>query len=68
MAVFFPSLSSCRFDTAGERRLSERLKQKLEDDYLCWFNVPVGEKALQPDFIILHPNRGLLVLEAKTGS
>lgn len=65
MAQFFPTRSTCRFDTSGERRLAERLEKKLEDDYLCWYNVPVGPKALQPDFIVLHPQRGFLVLEVK---
>lgn len=65
MARFFPARSNCRFDTSGERRLAERLDKKLEDDYICWFNIPVGPKALQPDFVILHPQRGLLVLEVK---
>src|SRR5476649_1629089 len=65
MAQFFPSRTTCRFDTPGERRLAERLEKKLEDDYLCWFNVPVGPKALQPDFVLMHPLRGLLVLEVK---
>lgn len=65
MAQFFPTRSACRFDTTGERRLAERLEKKLEDDYLCWFNVPVGPKALQPDFIVLHPLRGFLALEVK---
>lgn len=65
MAQFFPTRSACRFDTSGERRLAERLEKKLEDDYLCWFNVPVGPKALQPDFVVLHPQRGFLVLEVK---
>lgn len=65
MAQFFPTRSTCRFDTTGERRLAERLEKKLEDDYLCWYNVPVGPKALQPDFIVLHPQRGFLVLEVK---
>lgn len=65
MAKFFPTRSSCRFDTTGERRLAERLEKKLEDDYLCWFNVPVGPKALQPDFVLLHPQRGVLILEVK---
>lgn len=65
MAQFFPTRSACRFDTSGERRLAERLERKLEDDYLCWYNVPVGPKALQPDFIVLHPQRGVLVLEVK---
>lgn len=65
MARLFPQLSACRFDTPGERRLAERLYRKLEDDYLVWCNVPVGAKALHPDFIVLHPQRGLLVLEVK---
>jgi hypothetical protein len=51
--------------TPGERRFAQRVGDKLEDDYLCWYNVPVGSKALHPDFIILHPRRGLLVLEVK---
>lgn len=37
----------------------------MEDDYLVWFNVPVGRMRRYPDFVILHPNRGLLVLEVK---
>lgn len=65
MAQFFPARTTCRFDTPGERRLAERLEKKLEDDYLCWFNVPVGPKALQPDFVLMHPLRGVLVLEVK---
>lgn len=51
--------------TAGERRLAERLEQKLEDDYLMWYDVPVGPKQSQPDFVLLHPRRGVLILEAK---
>ena len=65
MAQFFPARASCRFATAGERRLAERLDRLLEDDYLCWHDVPVGPYALHPDFVILHPARGLLVLEVK---
>lgn len=65
MAQFFPARTTCRFDTPGERRLAERLEKKLEDDYLCWFNIPVGPKALQPDFVLMHPLRGVLVLEVK---
>ena len=65
MARLFPNFSACRFDTPGERRLAERLQKKLEDDYLVWCNVPVGPKAVYPDFIVLHPSRGVLVLEVK---
>lgn len=50
---------------AGERRLAQRLEDKLEDDYLCWYDVSIGHRTLHPDFVIFHPGRGLLVLEVK---
>ncbi|GAB2884732.1 nuclease-related domain-containing DEAD/DEAH box helicase [Uliginosibacterium flavum] len=51
---------------AGEKRFAQRLEAKLEDDYLCWFDVPLGGARNQhPDFIILHPRRGILILEVK---
>lgn len=66
MAELIPTRASClRRMTSGERRFAERLEDKLEDDYVCWFNVPVGPKQLQPDFIVLHPGRGFLALEVK---
>ena len=66
MATLIPALGSCTARmTSGERRLAERLEQKLEDDYLLWHDVPVGPKQLHPDFIVLHPSRGLLILEVK---
>lgn len=51
--------------TSGERRFAQRLQDKLEDDYLCWYDVPIGPSQLHPDFVILHPRRGLLILEVK---
>ena len=66
MAQFFPARNSClRRMTSGEKRTSERLEKKLEDDYLVWYDVPVGPKQLHPDFVVLHPQRGFLVLEVK---
>ncbi|MCX7893900.1 MAG: NERD domain-containing protein [Burkholderiales bacterium] len=66
MARVLPSIASCdRRMTPGERRLAQRLEAKLDDDYLCWYDVPVGPRQLHPDFIVLHPGRGLLVLEVK---
>ena len=65
MALLFPTFSRCRFDTTGERRFAERLTQKLEDDYLCWHNAPIGAMQLQPDFVVMHPRRGFLILEVK---
>lgn len=66
MAKLINSLTQGRRDvTPGERRFAERLKTHLEDDYLCWFNVPIGAVRHYPDFLILHPSRGLLLLEVK---
>jgi hypothetical protein len=66
MATLIPSYNSCvNRMTSGEKRLAQRLEAKLEDDYLLWYDVPVGPKCLHPDFILLHPSRGLFVLEVK---
>jgi len=51
--------------TPGERRLAERLESKLDDDYLLWYDVPVGPTNSHPDFVVIHPRRGLLILEVK---
>ena len=39
--------------TPGERRFGERLRTLLEDDYLCWHNVPIGPLRQHPDFVVL---------------
>ena len=66
MAIFFPALSTARGEMqSGERRFAERLDSHLEDDYLCWYDTGIGNKNLYPDFILLHPSRGLLILEVK---
>ncbi|WP_311223200.1 MULTISPECIES: 3'-5' exonuclease [unclassified Acidovorax] len=66
MATLIPALGTCvpRM-TPGERRLGERLEGKLEDDYLLWWDVPIGPKQTRPDFVVLHPRRGALILEVK---
>ncbi|KRE97819.1 DNA helicase II [Frateuria sp. Soil773] len=66
MATLIPTRNSClpRM-TGGEKRFSERLESKLEDDYLLWYDVPIGLKQSRPDFVVFHPRRGLLVLEVK---
>ncbi|MFA5083317.1 MAG: nuclease-related domain-containing protein, partial [Hydrogenophilaceae bacterium] len=51
--------------TSGEKRFAQRLEAKLEDDYLCWYDVAVGATLQHPDFMVLHPKRGLLILEVK---
>jgi hypothetical protein len=49
----------------GERRFAERLEQKLDESYRIWYDVPIASMSAYPDFVILHPLRGLLVLEVK---
>ncbi len=66
MATLIPAIGSCASRmTNGEKRLAERLEQKLEDDYLLWYDVPIGPKHLHPDFVVMHPRRGILILEVK---
>jgi hypothetical protein len=65
MATLIPAIGTSSFDSTGERRLAERLEQKLDADYLLWHNVPIGPKQTYPDFVVLHPRHGLLVLETK---
>ena len=54
--------------TSGEKRLAERLEQKLDEDYMLWYDVPVGPKQTHPDFVVIHPRRGLMILETKDWS
>nr|CBA30838.1 hypothetical protein Csp_C25560 [Curvibacter putative symbiont of Hydra magnipapillata] len=66
MATLIPAISACVSRmTSGERRVAERLEQKLDDDYLLWYDVPMGPRNTHPDFCVLHPRRGILVLEVK---
>jgi len=66
MATLIPPLNGClpRM-TSGEKRFAQRLEAKLEDDYLLWYDVPEGNSGFHPDFIVMHPHRGILILEVK---
>ncbi|RTZ74094.1 MAG: DNA helicase II [Gammaproteobacteria bacterium] len=68
MAEIIPPLNNQRTlsrMTSGEKRVAQRLRDLLEDDYLVWYDIPVGRQRRYPDFIVLHPARGLLFLEVK---
>ena len=66
MAVIVPNLRLGHAKvTSGERRFALRLEHLLEDDYWCFYDIPVGKRRRYPDFIVLHPRRGLLFLEVK---
>ncbi len=66
MAELIPPLNSCLSRMqSGEKRFARRLGSHLEDDYLCWYETGVGLRPRYTDFVILHPMRGLLLLEVK---
>jgi hypothetical protein len=51
--------------STAERRLLRQLRRSLDDDYLIWFATPIGPEQCRPDFIILSPRWGLLLLEVR---
>jgi hypothetical protein len=65
MATLIPTLGSARFDSRGELRLAERLKEFLEENTYVWHNLPMGPRGRHPDFIAVNPSSGLLILEVK---
>jgi AAA domain/Nuclease-related domain/UvrD-like helicase C-terminal domain len=65
MATLIPSLGAARFDSRGELRLAERLREFLEGNTWVWHNLPLGPRGRHPDFVVLNPVGGLLVLEVK---
>ncbi len=67
MAEIIPSLNKHTLGrmTSGEKRVARRLEAFLDDSYLVWYDIPVGRQRRYPDFIVLHPSRGLLFVEVK---
>lgn len=65
MAFTIPETISTRpgSSTPGERRVFVALRDYLPEDYLVYYNVPV--KGYYPDFIVVGPDLGLVVLEVK---
>jgi hypothetical protein len=67
MAVFPQGLTHIdkRCANTGERAVLHQLKRCLPDDHTVWHDVPVGPRARQPDFVVLSPRQGILILEVK---
>lgn len=51
--------------TKGEVRTFEALARGLDKSWYVWYDVGIGNKEVYPDFILIHPLHGLLVLEVK---
>ena len=67
MAYIIPDLDEIRHKkvTDGEKRVAQTLQEKLPQDVLAWFNPTIPPQNLEPDFLVLDPGRGLLVIEIK---
>ncbi len=69
VATFLSSpWTGARATMPGERRFAERLRALLEDDYLCWYDVPIGPRHQHPDFLILHPAAASWSWRSRTGA
>lgn len=68
--VPFPMLPS---ESSAERRLFEGFLAQLDDEYVVYHSVdwvqqgPRGPKQGEADFVLAHPENGVLVLEVKGG-
>ncbi len=74
MALMIPSTIDSWHDSIGEREVFEALRDKLPSDYTVFYSVrwnDRNEKSTivwgESDFTIFHPDKGILVIEVKSG-
>ena len=65
MAFMIPETIAARSGAAtrGERKVFEALRDYLPEDYLVYYDISV--KGRHPDFIVVGPDLGVVVLEVK---
>jgi len=51
--------------TKGEVRTFQALANGLDNNWYVWYDVGIGNKEIYPDFILIHPRYGIVVLEVK---
>lgn len=72
MAVFIPGIKPEDFNNSyGEKRVYEALRA-LNDSYvvfysLSWVGINENRTIGEADFVVLHPDMGILVIEVKSG-
>lgn len=72
MAVFIPGLKPEDFNNSyGEMKVYEALRS-LSDQYivfysLSWVGINENRTIGEADFVVLHPDKGVLVIEVKSG-
>src|SRR5690554_924502 len=64
MAFLIPDNLKSRKDVPeGVRRVAQALQIGLADDATLWFEPPFDPSKQKPHFVLLMPDRGILVLE-----
>ena len=53
--------------TPGEKRVYHLLRQQLPPGYIAWYELTLSfrRESRYPDFIIMGPEQGIIVLEVK---
>lgn len=65
--LIIPTLHSVDRISPGESLIARRLNIEWKNslDGVVWYSPTIGPKRLQPDFVVLDPTYGLVVLEVK---
>ncbi|MBC8214337.1 MAG: NERD domain-containing protein [Candidatus Marinimicrobia bacterium] len=66
MAIMIPNrITTDMRATKGEVNTFKALAKGLDNNWFVWYDVGIGNKEIYPDFILIHPQYGILVLEVK---
>ena len=68
MAKIYPDyIEDFKKATDGEKRVFRFLKEaaRPHNDFICWYEPPIGKSGKEPDFILLSKKHGLLIIEVK---
>jgi hypothetical protein len=66
MAIMIPTSLASQLDTtAGERKLFDIFERTLPNSCVVRYEVLLGVRYRRPDFMLLDPTRGILIVEVK---
>jgi superfamily I DNA and RNA helicase len=66
MAIMIPNRITAEMRaTSGEAKTFNAIAKGLSNDWYVWYDVGIGNKEVYPDFILIHPLHGIVVLEVK---
>ena len=66
MAIMIPNrITSEMRATKGEVKTFNALAKGLDNNWIVWYDMGIGNTEIYPDFILIHLQYGLIVLEVK---